>query len=311
MTPRRSRGAARGNSVGGTDSTALNGYTRHHVDQDLRHYHCRRRQRRRRQPRSTRSASCLRRARVKSRPDRRRSSRHSRPAGILRIAVAQHPLQMKVDEICRMLKPDYFQTDVEDLRELKIPPHIKVLPVVRFGRKTPSPLPARIVFEGPTSGIGELADWGRAAELARQTRGHSGGRPVHGECRRGDPGGETVRRRREFSGVESEPRRQGSGQDCRVRACGARRRRPLDGQRMSAPPTPAKGAAMAGAVPDAKGRFGAFGGRYVPETLVPALDRLQAGIDRYLRERGFPGANSTMSSRPGSAAPPRCPTPPR
>jgi phosphoribosylanthranilate isomerase len=76
---------------------------------------------------------------------------------------------MKVDEICRILKPDYFQTDVEDLRELKIPAHIKVLPVVRFGRKTPSPLPARMLFEGPVSGIGELADWGRAAELARQT----------------------------------------------------------------------------------------------------------------------------------------------
>lgn len=91
------------------------------------------------------------------------------PRSILRIAVAQHPLQMKVDEICRALKPDYFQTDVEDLRELKIPAGIKVLPVVRFGRKTPDPLPARIVFEGPTSGIGELADWGRAAELARQT----------------------------------------------------------------------------------------------------------------------------------------------
>ncbi len=92
------------------------------------------------------------------------------PAGILRIAVAQHPLQIKVDEICRTLKPDYFQTDVEDLRELKIPAHVKLLPVVRFGRKTPHPLPARMLFEGPTSGIGELADWGRAAELARQTQ---------------------------------------------------------------------------------------------------------------------------------------------
>jgi phosphoribosylanthranilate isomerase len=91
------------------------------------------------------------------------------PPGILRIAVTQHPLQMTVDEICRELKPDYFQTDVEDLRELRIPAHIKVLPVLRFGRKTPSPLPRRAVFEGPTSGIGELADWGRAAELARQT----------------------------------------------------------------------------------------------------------------------------------------------
>ncbi len=92
------------------------------------------------------------------------------PPGILRIAVAQHPLQMKVDEICRVLKPDYFQTDVEDLRELKIPAPVKVLPVVRFGRKTPNPLPGRMVFEGPSSGIGEVADWGRAAELARQTQ---------------------------------------------------------------------------------------------------------------------------------------------
>jgi phosphoribosylanthranilate isomerase len=91
------------------------------------------------------------------------------PPGILRFAVSQHPLQIKVDEICRVLKPDYFQTDIEDLRELKIPAHVKLLPVVRFGRKTQSTLPPRILFEGPTSGIGELADWGRAAELARQT----------------------------------------------------------------------------------------------------------------------------------------------
>ena len=45
--------------------------------------------------------------------------------------------------------------------------------------------------------------------------------------------------------------------------------------------------AMSGAYPDARGRFGPFGGRYVPETLVPALDRLQAGVDRYLRDPDF------------------------
>src|SRR5688572_5914556 len=39
--------------------------------------------------------------------------------------------------------------------------------------------------------------------------------------------------------------------------------------------------------PDERGRFGPFGGRYVPETLVPALDRLQAGVDRYLRDPDF------------------------
>jgi tryptophan synthase beta chain len=39
--------------------------------------------------------------------------------------------------------------------------------------------------------------------------------------------------------------------------------------------------------PDAKGRYGIFGGRYVPETLVPALDRLQLGVDRYLHSADF------------------------
>ena len=39
--------------------------------------------------------------------------------------------------------------------------------------------------------------------------------------------------------------------------------------------------------PDARGRYGAFGGRYVPETLVPALDRLQAGVDQYLHSVDF------------------------
>lgn len=41
------------------------------------------------------------------------------------------------------------------------------------------------------------------------------------------------------------------------------------------------------AYPDERGRFGPFGGRYIPETLVPALDRLQAGVDRYLRDPDF------------------------
>jgi tryptophan synthase beta chain len=39
--------------------------------------------------------------------------------------------------------------------------------------------------------------------------------------------------------------------------------------------------------PDARGRYGAFGGRYVPETLVPALDRLQAGVARHLKSPEF------------------------
>ena len=56
-----------------------------------------------------------------------------------------------------------------------------------------------------------------------------------------------------------------------------------------------------GAYPDARGRFGPFGGRYVPETLVPALDRLQAGVDRYLRDPRVPRRVSRRAARAGSA----------
>ena len=38
---------------------------------------------------------------------------------------------------------------------------------------------------------------------------------------------------------------------------------------------------LRGDFPDARGRFGPFGGRYVPETLVPALDRLEEGCLLY------------------------------
>jgi tryptophan synthase beta chain len=39
--------------------------------------------------------------------------------------------------------------------------------------------------------------------------------------------------------------------------------------------------------PDERGRFGPFGGAYVPETLVPALNRLKDGVRRYLRDADF------------------------
>src|SRR5580658_8489673 len=45
--------------------------------------------------------------------------------------------------------------------------------------------------------------------------------------------------------------------------------------------------APAAEYPDAKGRYGAFGGRYVPETLVPALDRLTEGVKRFLHDADF------------------------
>ncbi len=44
---------------------------------------------------------------------------------------------------------------------------------------------------------------------------------------------------------------------------------------------------LAGELPDAAGRFGPFGGRYVPETLVPALEHLASGVRDYLHDESF------------------------
>jgi len=44
---------------------------------------------------------------------------------------------------------------------------------------------------------------------------------------------------------------------------------------------------IAGKYPDARGRFGPFGGRYVPETLIPALERLTRGVAEHLHARDF------------------------
>src|SRR3954464_6799367 len=45
--------------------------------------------------------------------------------------------------------------------------------------------------------------------------------------------------------------------------------------------------AIAGKFPDAQGRFGPFGGRFVPETLIPALERLEDGIRKHLHASDF------------------------
>jgi tryptophan synthase beta chain len=47
---------------------------------------------------------------------------------------------------------------------------------------------------------------------------------------------------------------------------------------------------IAGRFPDARGRFGPFGGRYVPETLIPALERLEEGVREHLQRADFQAA---------------------
>jgi tryptophan synthase beta subunit len=50
---------------------------------------------------------------------------------------------------------------------------------------------------------------------------------------------------------------------------------------------------IAATVPDAPGRFGTYGGRYVPEVLIPALDEL---ADAWSRLREDPGFRTELSS---------------
>jgi tryptophan synthase beta chain len=61
---------------------------------------------------------------------------------------------------------------------------------------------------------------------------------------------------------------------------------------MSTPSAPSSATSLltdllAGKFPDERGRFGPFGGRYVPETLVPALERLERGVREHLHARDF------------------------
>jgi tryptophan synthase beta chain len=44
---------------------------------------------------------------------------------------------------------------------------------------------------------------------------------------------------------------------------------------------------LAGKFPDERGRYGPFGGRYVPETLIPAHERLERGARRWLADPQF------------------------
>ena len=44
---------------------------------------------------------------------------------------------------------------------------------------------------------------------------------------------------------------------------------------------------LAGKYPDARGRFGPFGGRYIPETLIAAFEKLEAGIKQHLHAPDF------------------------
>jgi len=58
-------------------------------------------------------------------------------------------------------------------------------------------------------------------------------------------------------------------------------------------------------VPDRLGRFGQFGGRYVPETLSAALDQLQQAYDEAVADPAFAEElNGMLGASVGRSTPP-------
>jgi phosphoribosylanthranilate isomerase len=93
------------------------------------------------------------------------------------VAVTRHPSQRYLDDVLAVFNPDVLQTDVEDLRALRLPGQLELLPVFRGGEASQSPprvqpglLPARLLFEGLTSGSGTPCDWTAAQRVARRTQ---------------------------------------------------------------------------------------------------------------------------------------------
>lgn len=93
------------------------------------------------------------------------------------VAVTRHPSQRHLDDVLAVFRPDVLQTDAEDLRELRLPKQLELLPVLRGGdgpQSTPRVqaglLPPRLLFEGLTSGSGTPCDWTVAQRVARRTQ---------------------------------------------------------------------------------------------------------------------------------------------
>ena len=120
------------------------------------------------------------------------------------VAVMQHPQQAEVDAVVQELGPDLLQSELEDFGQLRLPPQVGQLPVVRGLRAPSQGWPPRLLFEGARSGSGATADWTQAAALAAQTRLVLAGGLHEGNV------GEAIRTVRPFgvdasSGLESRP----------------------------------------------------------------------------------------------------------
>ncbi len=95
----------------------------------------------------------------------------ARPARgrVLCVAVTQHPGGELLEEIFHTFRPDVWQTDHQDLQRHEVPNGMLVWPVLRgapSAQASEGLHGRRILFEGPRSGTGKVADWSAARTLA-------------------------------------------------------------------------------------------------------------------------------------------------
>jgi len=81
------------------------------------------------------------------------------------IAVMLHPTQADCDDVLQGFAPDVLQTDIDDFAALHLPAQLQRLPVLRDAARAGA-VRGRILFEGPRSGTGQVADCRAAAHLA-------------------------------------------------------------------------------------------------------------------------------------------------
>jgi phosphoribosylanthranilate isomerase len=86
------------------------------------------------------------------------------------VAVTRHPSQRHLDDVLAVFRPDMLQTEEEDLRLLRLPRQLELLPVFRGYDPSRGKLPPRLLFEGCLSGAGTPCDWTTAQRVARRTQ---------------------------------------------------------------------------------------------------------------------------------------------
>jgi phosphoribosylanthranilate isomerase len=91
------------------------------------------------------------------------------PAAMRRVAVFRQPPPGWITRVLDEFPADWVQSDAADLPGVDLG-GAEALPVFRSGAPLPALLPDLVLFEGPVSGAGRVADWATAAGLARRTR---------------------------------------------------------------------------------------------------------------------------------------------